>query len=229
MEFGFRVEFKYAVFLPASSMSDEKALEVYSCLCKAPAAALIGVELTESRKLDAFYRALVKKYPELTGDDDEISPWAATLDRSSRHVLMPIAWSVAADVADFVNRLAKKRGLSVFDPQSTTLRAPSAPADPAREPRTNPAAARKEFVAALTPYFESHGFAKTKKAVRGFVCFERAVETGKQRVVFLEMRTSHPQARVEVEVDEAAAIFVASGAQRQSSLPFNASPSHCIG
>lgn len=114
-------------------MNAKEAAAVYAALGEAgkhPA-------LSPSPSVTAFYRALVRRWPEL--DDDADAPWAARLDRSRAHVLLPISFSRVADVVTDIRALASEHGLHVFDPQRRQVQAPGARLVITPKPKGRPA------------------------------------------------------------------------------------------
>jgi len=80
-----------------------------------------------SHNVDAFYRELIEKWPEIDtipeeriGDFD-FCPWSCALSHSGMAVVMACVWSKADEVAVFVGSLAQKHHLLLFDPQADRI------------------------------------------------------------------------------------------------------------
>lgn len=108
----------YSVWNSKKRITPQEANEVHQRLCEDD---LSDVE--PSPKVSAFYAELTARFPEIDAvhNDDYLCPWSCTLDRSEAHVIMPCLWSTANTVGDFVKSLAKKHGLTFYDPQSDKL------------------------------------------------------------------------------------------------------------
>jgi len=92
----------------------------------------------QSPAVDAFYRELTGRWPEIDAvpddeiDDLNVCPWSVAMDRSGMHVIMCCAWSKADEVGKFVESLAMKNGLVFYDPQSDRVKPPIS-----HDPQTN--------------------------------------------------------------------------------------------
>jgi hypothetical protein len=112
----------YSVWNSPQRFTPQEAGEVHGRLCESD---LSDVE--PSPKIGAFYAELIARHPEIDTvpedkiDDHDLCPWSCALDRSEAHVIMPCVWSKADYVGDFVMRLAKKHGLTFYDPQSEKI------------------------------------------------------------------------------------------------------------
>src|SRR5262249_53503412 len=71
-----------------------------------------------------FYAELIASHPERNAvpedkvGDYDYCPWSCELDHSPGHVIVNCVWSKARYVGRFVETLARKHGLVVYDPQS---------------------------------------------------------------------------------------------------------------
>ncbi|MGA3295739.1 MAG: hypothetical protein ABSE45_17375 [Candidatus Acidiferrales bacterium] len=82
-------------------------------------------------EVEAFYRELTQRYPELDDlPEEEVDncPWSARLDRSAHHVIMTVVWSRADEIRSVVLDLAGKHSLLLFDPQEGKIIRPPRPA-----------------------------------------------------------------------------------------------------
>jgi hypothetical protein len=103
-------------------ISSEGAAEIYGELCEGNYDVL-----KPSEKIDAFYRELTEKYPDIDSYDDETvddCPWSVELDVSDGAVVMCMVWSRVEEVTPFVRTLAEKHGLACYDPQEDRLYLP---------------------------------------------------------------------------------------------------------
>jgi len=73
----------------------------------------------------AYVDALLSRWPDITTDEGEASPWAdgPLLNNATGPVVyFAMLWSRAEDAATFAAATAKAHGLVCFDPQSCSLR-----------------------------------------------------------------------------------------------------------
>lgn len=81
--------------------------------------------------VDAFYQDLIARHPEIDTvpdeliDDIDYCPWSCAHDHSAGHVILSCVWDKADYVSELVHRLAKKHGLVVYDPQTTSITYPN--------------------------------------------------------------------------------------------------------
>lgn len=116
------MSFDLAVWHTDEPLTSERAAEIYLRLCH-DWPYLNG----NSAAVTAFYEELTGRWHEIDiipehhiGDFDHC-PWSCALSRSGMAVVMTCVWSEAAAVAEFVERLARKHGLLLFDPQSNRV------------------------------------------------------------------------------------------------------------
>ncbi|MFS8098160.1 hypothetical protein LFM09_13560 [Lentzea alba] len=72
-----------------------------------------------------YVAALLDRWPELSEDEDDTSPWSAgPLIRAARGPLIyfPMRYSMADEASAFAAQLATSMGLVCFDPQINGLR-----------------------------------------------------------------------------------------------------------
>ena len=116
------MSFDLAVMNIETPISSETAAEIYGELCEGNYDVL-----KPSEKIDAFYREVIDKYPDIDSySDDEVDdcPWSVEIDVSDGAVVMCIVWSRVEEVAPFVMGLAKRHGLACYDPQDDKLYLP---------------------------------------------------------------------------------------------------------
>ncbi|WP_337999717.1 hypothetical protein [Streptomyces murinus] len=78
-----------------------------------------------AERIAAFVAVLLERWPDLTEDDDDTSPWStAPLIGEARGPLIyfPMRWSMADEASAHAAEVASSMGLNCFDPQSRKLR-----------------------------------------------------------------------------------------------------------
>ena len=116
------MSFDLAVMNIETPIGSEAAAEIYGELCEGNYDVL-----KPSEKIDAFYRELIDKYPDIDSySDDEVDdcPWSVEIDVSDGAVVMCMVWSRVEEVAPFVMGLAERHGLACYDPQDNKLYLP---------------------------------------------------------------------------------------------------------
>jgi hypothetical protein len=116
------MSFDLAVLNIEHPISSEEAAEIYGELCNGN-----YESLRPSEKIDAFYQALIEKYPDIdsySGDEVDECSWSVEIDVSDGAVVMCMVWSRVEEVAIYVMRLAEKHDLACFNPQDDTLYLP---------------------------------------------------------------------------------------------------------
>jgi len=103
------MSFDLGVWHSEVPLTDKEAAKIYVALCeKWPY--LKG----ESPSIAAFYYDLTAQWPEIETmpedqiDNKEYCPWSCSLNHSGMAVIMACVWSMADDVAAFVEALAKE-------------------------------------------------------------------------------------------------------------------------
>ena len=119
------MSFDLFVWYPQKRISNEQAGELYIRVCDGD---ITAVEPHPT--IDAFYSELTTKYPEIDTvpvekmDKHDFCPWSCKIDHSPSHVVMSCVWSEATYVHQFVQDLARKHGLAIYDPQSDVVTYP---------------------------------------------------------------------------------------------------------
>jgi hypothetical protein len=119
------MSFDLFVWYPQTRISNEQAKELYVRLCDGDTSGVVP-----HPTLDAFYSELTARHPEVDTisvgkmDNHDFSPWSCKLDHSPSHVVMSCVWSKATYVHHFVQDLARKHGLAIYDPQSDVVTYP---------------------------------------------------------------------------------------------------------
>ena len=77
----------------------------------------------------AFHRELTARYPELADvpvDELDSCPWSTTLTVAGDGVVMSMSWSCADAVVTYIQELAQRHGLVLYDPQDGAAYPPGA-------------------------------------------------------------------------------------------------------
>lgn len=119
------MSFDLGIWYSQEALTPKQAGEVYVKLCEGTVA-LEG----QNSQIAAFYNELTEKWPEIDTvpdekiDDHDYCPWSCAIDRSGMHVLLSCVWSKAQDVAVFVEELAARHELLLYNPQQNTVKLP---------------------------------------------------------------------------------------------------------
>ena len=212
------MSFDLAVFRSRRPLDDKQALRVYEALCSKNGATEAAAALEPTPRLEAFYRALTRSYPEL-GDDEEASPFATDIERRPYAVVMNVSLSRANDVAAAVERLAKDHDLDVFDPQEERL-VRASDADAARRPVPPQKLKAKEGVlllaSGLEPRLAKLGFVPSPKVK---YAWSRTQPNGVVHEVSLNLGTRDVRPDVAVGHPKALAWLSAATGARGETLP----------
>ena len=117
------VSYDLAVWVGAPPRSDADASSVYEQMMERMEAGEPEVE--PSPAIRAYVEALLQRWPDITDDADEGSPWAdgpLMANAVGDTIYFSMVWSRAEEASAFVSRLAEEHGLVCYDPQSETLR-----------------------------------------------------------------------------------------------------------
>ncbi|MEA5367787.1 hypothetical protein VA596_50210 [Amycolatopsis sp., V23-08] len=79
----------------------------------------------------AFHRDLTARYPELAdvpADELGSCPWATAMTVAGDGVVMSMSWSCSDAVVEYIQELARRHGLVLYDPQDGTAYPPGAAA-----------------------------------------------------------------------------------------------------
>ena len=82
-------------------------------------------DVEPSPAIRAYVEALLRRWPDITDDADEDSPWAdgpLMANAAGDAIYFSMVWSRAEEASAFASRLAEEHGLVCYDPQSETLR-----------------------------------------------------------------------------------------------------------
>lgn len=122
------MSFDLGVWYPDRRLTIEEAREFYLRLSEGDVTGVVA-----HASVDAFYRDLVARHPEIDDipeerlDDHAFCPWSCAMDRSPGHILLSCVWSQADAVLQLVITLANAHGLVVFDPQADAIDHPPLP------------------------------------------------------------------------------------------------------
>lgn len=156
------MSFDLFVFEPRRNVSLPEAVDLYRGLGGNARAEAVA-NLVAGPRIDAFYEALTKLFPELGDSDDDASPFACAIERAAGAIVLAIVFSRADEVQAVVERLAAEHGLYVLDPQSTKLFAPSDTPRSAIPRKLSRRDGVARFADVVRPALEAMGFASVKK------------------------------------------------------------------
>lgn len=111
------MSFDLGVFYTDRPHSDDDAGERYVAYC---GGGDLKPWIEPSPRVAAFLKELAEQYPHIAEVPEQSvdgSPWAAALDESEGHILMPMVFSWAERMYPIIVGLAEKHGLVCFDPQ----------------------------------------------------------------------------------------------------------------
>ena len=123
------MSYDLAVWIGARPKSDSDASSVYEQLMDRMEAE--GSNAEPSPAIRAYVDALLERWPDITGEAGEDSPWAdgpLIGNAFGEAILFSMVWSRAEEASDFASRLAAQHGLVCYDPQSEGLRPHETPA-----------------------------------------------------------------------------------------------------
>ncbi|MFI1825324.1 hypothetical protein ACH41E_02555 [Streptomyces sp. NPDC020412] len=83
-----------------------------------------GAGVPPNKQIAAFVDALLGRWPDLTEDEDDTSPWSTgpLIDEASGPLIyFPIRWSMVEEAAVHIAGVASSMGLNCYDPQSQCL------------------------------------------------------------------------------------------------------------
>jgi hypothetical protein len=119
------MSFDLGVWYSEKALTSKQAGEIYVKLCEGT----LQLE-GERQQVAAFYDELTKKWPEIDTvpdekiDDHDYCPWSCAIDHSGMHVITSCVWSKGQDVGEFVEQLAARHGLLLYDPQEDAVKLP---------------------------------------------------------------------------------------------------------
>ncbi|MEU8269590.1 hypothetical protein AB0B89_20825 [Sphaerisporangium sp. NPDC049002] len=76
-------------------------------------------------RIRAYVEALLRRWPDITTDEGEDSPWSTGPllgEASGSMIYFPLRWSMADEASAFAAQLAEEHGLVCYDPQMDSLR-----------------------------------------------------------------------------------------------------------
>ena len=116
------MSYDLAVWEGARPSSDEEAMTVFLAL-------MDQLEDAEPQPptagIQAYVQALLARWPDITTDAGENSPWAdgpLIGNASGASIYFSMVWSAADEASAFAAQLAARQGLVCFDPQLDALR-----------------------------------------------------------------------------------------------------------
>ena len=127
------MSYDLAVWVGARPRSDADASSLYEQLMERMEVGEPDVE--PSPAIRAYVEALLQRWPDITDDAGEDSPWAdgpLMANAVGDAIYFSMVWSRAEEASAFAARLAEEHGLVCYDPQSETLRPHQTSATPRR-------------------------------------------------------------------------------------------------
>ena len=127
------MSYDLAVWVGARPQSDSDASAVYERLMDRMEAG--DAEAEPSPAIRAYVAALLERWPDITEDAGEDSPWAdgpLIGNAFEEAIYFSMVWSRADEASDFASRVAAEHGLVCYDPQSERLRPSETPTKPRR-------------------------------------------------------------------------------------------------
>jgi hypothetical protein len=82
-------------------------------------------EYPPTLRIAQYVAALLERWPDLTEDEDDISPWSTGPligEASGPLIYFPMRYSMADDASAYAAQVASSMGLVCFDPQCQQLR-----------------------------------------------------------------------------------------------------------
>ncbi|MEU9605008.1 hypothetical protein [Streptomyces sp. NPDC048057] len=83
-----------------------------------------GPDVPPTRQIAEFVAALLERWPDLTEDEDDTSPWSSgplISEASGPLIYFPIRWSMVEEAALHIAGVASSMGLNCYDPQGQCL------------------------------------------------------------------------------------------------------------
>lgn len=117
------MSYDLAVWVGLRPQSDAEASAVYERLMDRMDAGEPDAE--PSPEIRAYVAALLERWPDITEDEGEDSPWAdgpLIGNAFEEAIYFSMVWSRAEEASDFASRLAAEHGLVCYDPQAESLR-----------------------------------------------------------------------------------------------------------
>jgi len=103
-------------------LTNKEASDLYGALCDGETS---GVKPSDA--IDAFYKELTDKHPEIDDipeeeiDNTDLCPWSIAFDRSPGHLIISCVWPKSDYVYELVAELARKHGLAIYSPQAEII------------------------------------------------------------------------------------------------------------
>jgi len=190
-----RMSFDLCVFHTEKPHSDDDAIDRYSAYCGDDD---FSPWIEPSPKVAAFLKDLTAQYPDIDdvpAQNVDDCPWAAGLDLSEGHVVMPMVFSWAERMYPVVLDLAEKHSLVCFDPQQGKIVAapPGIHVEKTKEPPVvvpdNPKNPAKPLADTLKELLKPLGFERKgrywrKDADKAVISLEPYNDEGNYEVAF---------------------------------------------
>ncbi len=110
------MSFDLAFWYSAEPVDGTRALEIYQAILNEVPGAT-----SAHPAVAAFTAEVTSQFPDLSADNLESSPWTSPLYASPEFLVATISWAQARAVAPVLLALARKHGLTCFDPQQPAV------------------------------------------------------------------------------------------------------------
>ncbi|MFE3074387.1 hypothetical protein [Streptomyces sp. NPDC059247] len=84
-----------------------------------------GPDVDPTKQIAAYVAELLEQWPDLTEDEDGISPWSPGPligEASGPLIYFPMRWSIAQEASAYAAGVASSMGLNCYAPQARCLR-----------------------------------------------------------------------------------------------------------
>ncbi|MFI5688620.1 hypothetical protein [Streptomyces sp. NPDC051636] len=116
------MSYDLAVWEGAPPADDEAAGKLFDALYDQYVAA--DEEVPPTPAISAYVSALLDQWPDLTEDEDDISPWSTEPlinEASGPFIYFPMRYSMADEAREYAANVAASMGLVCYDPQHSQL------------------------------------------------------------------------------------------------------------
>src|SRR4051812_31829090 len=103
------MSFDLAFWWEKRAISPDEAARKYGALVEGG----VGI-VDEHPALVAFYSELTDRFPDLTEENSETSPWAASLYRTGECVITSISYPRQEEVSEYLLGLARRYGVASY-------------------------------------------------------------------------------------------------------------------
>ncbi|AVF95338.1 hypothetical protein AL552_16970 [Vibrio diabolicus] len=116
------MSFDIAILSLEKRVSNSEASEIYAEILQGNCS-----NVAKNTAIEDLYRDLTAKHPEIDDipddkvDDIDFCPWSCEFDRSAGHIIISSVWPKSDYVYEFVQSLAVKHELALFNPQAEVV------------------------------------------------------------------------------------------------------------